>query len=54
MIKQYFTDRDCYTMVRPTEEEKDLQVLNPVTIIESANSSGQFIETRILEANADP
>ena len=24
LILNYFTDRDCYTMVRPTEEEKDL------------------------------
>ena len=23
----FFKDRDCYTMVRPTEEEKDLQTL---------------------------
>jgi hypothetical protein len=24
LIVNFFTDRDCYTMVRPTEEEKDL------------------------------
>ena len=24
LILNFFTDRDCYTMVRPTEEEKDL------------------------------
>jgi hypothetical protein len=24
MICSFFKDRDCYTMVRPTEEEKDL------------------------------
>lgn len=28
MICSFFKDRDCYTMVRPTEEEKDLQKLN--------------------------
>lgn len=27
MIQAMFQDRDCYTMVRPTEEEKDLQNL---------------------------
>lgn len=25
LILNFFKDRDCYTMVRPTEEEKDLQ-----------------------------
>ena len=25
MIVGFFTDRDCFTMVRPTEEERDLQ-----------------------------
>lgn len=28
MICSFFKDRDCYTIVRPTEEEKDLQKLN--------------------------
>jgi len=28
MICSFFKERDCYTMVRPTEEEKDLQKLN--------------------------
>ena len=27
LIKHFFTDRDCSTLVRPTEEETDLQVL---------------------------
>jgi hypothetical protein len=27
MIKHFFQDRDCFTMVRPTEEEHDLQRL---------------------------
>ena len=27
LIVNFFKDRDCYTMVRPTEEEKDLQNL---------------------------
>ena len=27
MIKQFFKDRDCFTMVRPVENEKDLQNL---------------------------
>ena len=27
MIKHFFQDRDCFTMVRPTEEEKALQNL---------------------------
>lgn len=28
MICSFFKDRDCFTMIRPTEEEKDLQKLN--------------------------
>ena len=24
LIRNYFKDKDCFTMVRPTEEEKDL------------------------------
>ena len=27
MIVSFFKDRDCYTMVRPSEDEKDLQKL---------------------------
>jgi len=27
MIKHFFKDRDCYTMVRPVEEERELQNL---------------------------
>lgn len=27
MIVSFFKDRDCYTMVRPSEDEKDLQRL---------------------------
>lgn len=27
MIKQFFTERDCFTMVRPVENESDLQKL---------------------------
>jgi hypothetical protein len=27
LVVNFFKDRDCYTMVRPTEEEKDLQTL---------------------------
>ena len=27
MITSFFLDRDCFTMVRPTENEKDLQHL---------------------------
>jgi hypothetical protein len=27
LILNFFKDRDCYTMVRPTEEERDLQAL---------------------------
>lgn len=27
MIVSFFKDRDCYTMVRPTEDERDLQKL---------------------------
>lgn len=26
----FFTDRDCFTIVRPTEEEKDLQMLQNI------------------------
>jgi len=28
LIKSYFPERDCYTMIRPVENEKDLQNLN--------------------------
>ena len=28
LIKTYFKDRDCFTMVRPTMKEKDLQNLD--------------------------
>lgn len=27
LIVNFFKDRDCFTMVRPIEDEKDLQVL---------------------------
>ena len=27
LLKHFFTDRDCCTMIRPTEKEKDLQSL---------------------------
>jgi hypothetical protein len=27
LIKHFFKDRDCYTLVRPVEEEKELQKL---------------------------
>ena len=27
MINSFFKDRDCFTMVRPTENERDLQKL---------------------------
>eukprot|EP00347_Sterkiella_histriomuscorum_P021939 403332245 len=30
LILNFFKDRDCYTMVRPTEEEKDLQNLQQI------------------------
>ena len=28
MITSFFKDRDCFTMVRPTENEKDLQKIS--------------------------
>ena len=31
LIKQFFQDRDCHTIVRPVEEEKMLQTLNDVS-----------------------
>jgi len=31
MICSFFKDRDCFTLVRPTEEEKDLQKLNTLS-----------------------
>lgn len=31
MITSFFQDRDCYTMVRPTENEKDLQSLQSLS-----------------------
>jgi hypothetical protein len=31
LIKHYFTDRDCETLVRPTEEEADLQALQSLS-----------------------
>jgi hypothetical protein len=27
LIRNYFKDKDCFTMVRPTEDEGDLQKL---------------------------
>jgi hypothetical protein len=30
MLKQFFQDRDCQVMVRPTEAEKDLQRLDEI------------------------
>jgi hypothetical protein len=30
LISNFFKDRDCYTIVRPTEEEKDLQFLQNI------------------------
>ncbi len=30
MILNFFKDRDCFTIVRPSEEEKDLQYLQKI------------------------
>lgn len=27
-LKKFFTERDCYALIRPTEEERDLQALS--------------------------
>ena len=31
MIMSFFKDRDCYTMVRPTEDERNLQKLQSLS-----------------------
>ena len=40
MITSFFKDRDCYTMVRPTEDERDLQKLQNLT---NGNMRPEFV-----------
>lgn len=40
MITSFFKDRDCYTMVRPTENERDLQKLQDLT---NGNMRPEFV-----------
>ncbi len=44
MIANFFNDRDCYTIVRPTEEEKDLQILQQ---LKDSKLRPEFIEQMI-------
>jgi RNase P protein component len=41
LIRHFFTDRDCATLVRPTEEETDLQALQ---LIPDENLRPEFVE----------
>jgi len=41
MITSFFKDRDCYTMVRPTEDEKDLQKLQD---LKNENMRPEFVK----------
>ena len=41
LIKNYFPERDCFTMVRPVENEKDLQILNQLP---DRNFRKEFLE----------
>ena len=41
MITSFFKDRDCYTMVRPTEDERDLQKLQDLT---NGNMRPEFVK----------
>jgi hypothetical protein len=41
LIKHFFTDRDCFTMVRPTEQETDLQNLQ---CIDSKHMRPEFVQ----------
>ena len=41
MIVSFFKDRDCYTMVRPTEDERDLQKLQD---LENESMRAEFVD----------
>ena len=41
LIKHFFKDRDCQTLVRPIEEEKQLQNLNS---IQNCELRAEFVE----------
>ncbi len=41
LIKHFFQDRDCSTLVRPVEDEKQLQNLNQ---IDNCDLRSEFIE----------
>ena len=41
LLKMFFKDRDCTTLVRPTEKEKDLQNLNE---IDESQLRKEFVE----------
>lgn len=41
MINSFFKDRDCYTMVRPTEDERDLQKLQE---LQNSNMRPEFVK----------
>ena len=41
LVKQFFLDRDCHTLVRPVEEEKRLQNLNE---IEDEGLRSEFVQ----------
>lgn len=42
LIKTFFTDRDCFTLVRPTEQESDLQSLQSL--------SDEFLRPEFIQA----
>lgn len=52
LIKTFFTDRDCFTLVRPTEEETDLQSLQTIPDSELRPefvAASQRLRSRILK-----
>jgi len=51
LIKSFFQDRDCHTLVRPTEDEKNLQRLNELPkseIREEFENEVSFLRTKIF------
>lgn len=41
LIKHFFKERDCHTLVRPVEEEKELQSLQHM---DDANLRSEFVQ----------
>jgi len=41
LVTQFFQDRDCHTLIRPIEDEQQLQLLND---IDDENLRGEFVK----------